>query len=66
MLLESGIMFSVAAIIFLVSYYRNSAFQNVVLNAVGGIEVSLSSHILQLRRGLTAYVPVDCTDPDHI
>ncbi|EJD46594.1 hypothetical protein AURDEDRAFT_164417 [Auricularia subglabra TFB-10046 SS5] len=38
MLIESGLMYSVAALVFLISYVRNSPFQNMVLNMVGQIE----------------------------
>ena len=44
MLAESGIMFSIGGLIFVISYAYNSPFQNMVLNTVGQLEVSGGSH----------------------
>ncbi|KZV80457.1 hypothetical protein EXIGLDRAFT_583531, partial [Exidia glandulosa HHB12029] len=48
MLIESGLMFSVGGIIFVVSYAYNNPFQNMVLDAVGQIQ-SIAPLLIILR-----------------
>ncbi|KZW00991.1 hypothetical protein EXIGLDRAFT_583336, partial [Exidia glandulosa HHB12029] len=56
MLIESGLMFSAGGLVFVISYAYNSAFQNMVLNAVGQIQ-SIAPVLIILRvaqgRGIT-------------
>jgi len=48
MLVESGLMYSIGGLTFVISYTINSAFQNMVLNAVGQIQ-SIAPTLIILR-----------------